>query len=159
MPECRNGRGMHARAQIGFNGHMRTCVRVDSNSNDCVLRAPGCAAAASQHQPAGGPCCARTVYIHTSICQAVDLYCPFVTAAAARLAQSHNNLAPCCLYIVYAVYRYTYTYTYTVVYIRVGVAKNDCISPPCSGSIQITQNRLRDDPDQNLRSPHFLEQF
>ena len=90
----------------------RSLGRVDSNSNDCVLRAPGSAAAASQHQPAGGPCCcAHCIYTYMPICQAVDLYCPFVTAAAARLAQSHNNLAPCCLYIVYAVYRYTYTDT------------------------------------------------
>ena len=47
-----------------------------------------------------------------------------MTAACAQ------NLAPCCLYIVYAVYRYTYMYMYTVVYIHVGVAKNDCICQP-----------------------------
>ena len=47
-----------------------------------------------------------------------------------QTAACAQNLAPCCLYIVYAVYRYTYMYMYTVVYIRVGVAKNDCICQP-----------------------------
>ena len=34
-----------------------------------------------------------------------------------QTAACAQNLAPCCLYIVYAVYRYTYMYMYTYMYV------------------------------------------